>query len=228
MHKLSRLSASALAVVLLLSAFLLPGCGTTDDPSDPSTSPTTTATSTARTTAAGNTDTSAASRKMVDQLLKELDGRLAAQYGTALPDTYAGAYNDTTALVICVTDEAAKETYRAIMNEDAIHDAEIRWLAEIDAEAEDWAGKWADHEWIHYATVEYSLNELQAVKDKLSKNAAEWKIRSMSVDVAKNRLTVELNGDNDDNGNNDAKKAVLAALDERETEMVQILFYFLA
>ena len=215
MNMLSRLSILSLAVALLLSVFLLPGCGKTDDPS--AALPTSSATTTTKTeeTSAGNADTTTASRKMVAMLLEELNSRLGAQYGASWPDTYAGAYNDTTALVICVTDEAAGDVYRALLTDEAIRNTEAKWLADTGEEAE----KWASHAWVHYATVEYSLNELQAVKDKLNKMATEWNIADMAFDIPNNRLTVELNGDNDD------KKAVLAALDEREAEMVHILFH---
>ncbi len=212
MNRLSRLFTLSLAVVLLLSAFLLPGCGKTDDPQTDS--PTSATTTRAEPASVGNAD-AAVPRKMVDRLLNEWNGLLTAQYGAALPDTYAGAYNDTTALVICVTDESAAEAYRALLTDEVIRDTERQWLTGTGAAAE----KWADHTWVHYATVAYSLNELQAVKDKLSKNAAKWKIADMTIDVANNRLTVELDG------KDEAKATVLSALNEREVGMVRILFH---
>lgn len=212
MNRLSRLFTLSLAVVLLLSAFLLSGCGKTDDPQTDS--PTSAATTRAEPASVGNAD-AAVPRKMVDRLLNEWNGLLTAQYGAALPDTYAGAYNDTTALVICVTDESAAEAYRALLTDEVIRDTERQWLTDTGAAAE----KWAEYTWVHYATVAYSLNELQAVKDKLSKNAAEWKIADMTIDVANNRLTVELDG------KDEAKATVLSALNEREVGMVRILFH---
>lgn len=207
----SRLSALLLAVVLLLSVFLLPGCANTDDAQNAS-SPTGVTQSAAD---SGGTASAVPSRKMVEALMDEWGKRLNAQYGASLPDTYAGAYNDTTALVICVTDDAAAEALRSLLPDETVRSIEATWLSESGEKAADWA----DHNWVHFATVKHSLNALQALKEKMDQNKTEWKIASATIDVANNRLDVALDG------SDATKETIQAALSSAELDRIRFSIY---
>lgn len=206
----SRLSALLLAVVLLLSVFLLPGCTDTDDAQN-----TPSPTGVTQSAGSGGDASAVPSRKMVEALMDEWGKRLNAQYGSSLPDTYAGAYNDTTTLVICVTDDAAAETFRSLLPDETVRSIEAAWLSETGEKAADWA----DHTWVHFATVKHSLNALQALSKKMDQNKAEWKIASATIDVAHNRLDVALDG------SDATKETIQAALSSAELDMVRFSIY---